>query len=108
MTILEQAKQYYFAQSQYLDSFLETTEFLDTNSKYSNSVVIKFGANKLIGEISVWKQDKDGYIEFDYADLTKLENDPVNGVKKINSDTIIEELTKQFDTLRKLGGNNNL
>ncbi len=92
---------HYQTNSADLDSFLETTSFLDVNPNYPKSVVIKFGATKLIGEISVWQHDTDSYLEFEYADLTKSDSEPVSIVKNINADNIVDELKKQFDALRE-------
>lgn len=100
MTILDQVKKYYQANSSDLDSFLETTSFLEVNPKYPKSVVIKFGTTKLIGEISVWQHDHDSYFECEYVDLTKPDNEPVSIVKNISTDTISDELKKQFDALK--------
>lgn len=102
MTILDQVKKYYQTNSSDLETFLETPSFLDINAKYPKSVVIKFGTTKLIGEISVWQHDHASYLEFEYADLTKPDNEPVSIVKNINTDSICDELKKQFELLRKL------
>ncbi|MBL7896731.1 MAG: hypothetical protein JNK50_15645 [Bacteroidia bacterium] len=108
MTILDKAKNYYRTNSPDLDSFLETTSFMDTSTKYPNSVVIKFGVNKLIGEVSVWQNDYESYIESESLDLTNPDKEMVCSYKAVNSDTVVDELTKQFDALRKLCGANNL
>lgn len=108
MTILDKVKEYYHANSLDLNSFLGATSFMDVNSKYPNSVVIKFGTTKLIGEVSVWQNGTETYIEFEYANLTKADNEPVIAVKNITEETIIDVLTMHFEALRKLDSKNNL
>lgn len=105
MTILTKVKKYYQTNSADLNSFLETTTFVDTNLKYPNSVLIKFGANKLVGEVSVWLNDNENYIEYELLDLTNPDKEMVCTYKAINSENVIDELTKQFDHLRKIAAN---
>lgn len=102
MTLLDKVRKYYQTNSSNLNSFLETTTFLDTTSKYPNSVVIKFGINKILGEVSVWQQANESYLEFEYVNLSKLDQEPVSIFKKIDGDSVVNELTVQFDALRKL------
>jgi hypothetical protein len=102
MTILDIVRKYYKTHSSDLNSFLEETSFFDTNTKYPNSVVIKFGINKILGEVSVWQHSNESYIEFEYVNLIGLDKGPVCISKNIDGDSVIDELTKQFDDLRKL------
>jgi predicted AlkP superfamily phosphohydrolase/phosphomutase len=101
ITILDKVKRYYKTQSSDLNSFLEKTSFLETNAKYPNSVVIKFGINKILGEVSIWQHSNESYIEFEYVNLMKLDEEPVCLVKTVDSESVIDELTKQFDDLRR-------
>jgi len=107
MTILDEVKKYYEKNFKELEAFLETTSFFDTNSKYPKSVVIRFGKDKIVGEISVWELGTENYLEFEYVNLTKLNDEPISIVKTINSDTIIENLVTAFNELQKIANNNN-
>jgi hypothetical protein len=102
MTILDKVKEYYKTHSSDLNSFLEKTSFLDTDTKYPNSVVIKFEINKILGEVSVWQHSNESYFEFEYINLMELDKEPVCINKNIDGDSVTEELKRQFDSLRKL------
>jgi hypothetical protein len=102
MTILEKVKQYYHSNSTDLNSFLEETFFLETTPEYPNSVVIKFGLHKLFGEVSVWQHADESYMEFEYVDLGKDNQEPVCISRTIDAETVNDELAKQFDVLRQL------
>ena len=75
--------------------------FINTNSKYPNSVVIRFGENKIIGEISVWQFEEQKYLEVEYANLLKPEKELILYTKQIESEIIIETLKNIFEELRK-------
>ena len=107
MTILDEVKKYYETNFKELEAFLETTSFFDTNSKYPKSVVIRFGKDKIVGEISVWELETETYLEFEYVNLTKVNNKPISIVKTINGDTITENLEMEFNELHKIANNNN-
>ena len=102
MEILKKVKNYYDSNSEELQTLLENISFINTNSKYPNSVVIKFSENKIVGEISVWEFEEQKYVEVEYANLSKTENEPICYIKTINSETIIETLKNIFEELRKL------
>ena len=106
MTILEKASKYYHSNYKEMDTFLEKTTFLDTNLKYPNSILIKFGKENLIGEISVWNLDFQKYIECEYINLTKLEDEPILKIQDVTSENIIEKLIDIFDELRLISNNN--
>jgi hypothetical protein len=101
MDILKKVKSYFDTNYSELQTIVENLSFINTNSKYPNSVVIRFGENKIIGEISVWEFEKQKYIEVEYANLIKPENEPILFKKEIKSETIIETLKSIFEELRK-------
>jgi hypothetical protein len=101
MEILKKVEKYYASNLVELEAYLENISFINTNSKYPNSVVLKFGENKIIGEISVWEFEEQKYIEVEYANLSKAEIEPVCYIKTINSETIIETLKNVFEKLRE-------
>ena len=102
MTVLQAAKKYYQTNSQDLNSFLETTTFLDPSTQYPVSVVIKFESEKIIGEVSVWGFGNDSYLEYEYVNLMKPLTDPIYGMTIVNENTLPKELTTLFAILRKL------
>ena len=106
MEILEKVRKYYLLNFEELDYYLEKTFFFDTSLNYPNSIVIKFGENKIIGEISVWNLDFQKYIEYEYVDLTKLENEPISSIKIINLENVMEKLIEVFDELKRKSNNN--
>ena len=107
MTIIESVKKFYTDNLTELNAYLEETSLLDINTKYPNSVVIKFGKSKLMGEVSVWEHENtDSYYECEYFDMTTLDKEPVNLYKQITAETVVDELTIQFNTLYKLSKNN--
>ena len=101
MDILKKVKSYFDTNYSELQTIVENLSFINTNSKYPNSVVIRFGENKIIGEISVWEFEKQKYIEVEYANLIKPENEPILFKKEIKFETIIETLKSIFEELRK-------
>ena len=101
MYILKKVKGYFDANYSELQTIVENLSFINTNSKYPNSVVIRFGENKIIGEISVWEFEKQKYIEVEYANLIKQENEPILFKKEIKSETVVETLKSIFEELRK-------
>ena len=101
MDILKKVKSYFDTNYSELQTIVGNLSFINTNSKYPNSVVIRFGENKIIGEISVWEFEKQKYIEVEYANLIKPENEPILFKKEIKSETIIETLKSIFEELRK-------
>jgi hypothetical protein len=102
MDILKKVKCYFDANYSELQTIVENLSFINTNSKYPNSVVIRFGENKIIGEISVWEFENQKYIEVEYANLLKPENEPILFKKELKSETIIETLESLFEELRKV------
>ncbi len=102
MDILKKVKCYFDANYSELQTIVENLSFINTNSKYPNSVVIRFGENKIIGEISVWEFENQKYIEVEYANLLKPENEPILFKKELKSETIIETLKSLFEELRKV------
>ena len=103
MTITDRVRDFYKDNLSELNSYLEETSFFDVSTKYPNSVVIKFGKDKLIGELSVWQNSNtESYYECEYVDLTNLDKEPVNLNKQITGETVVEELTKQFNILHEL------
>ena len=101
MDILKKVKGYFDANYSELQTIVENLSFINTNSKYPYSVVIRFGENKIIGEISVWEFEKQKYIEVEYANLIKQENEPILFKKEIKSETVVETLKSIFEELRK-------
>lgn len=101
MDILKNVKNYFDENYLELQTIVENLSFLNINSKYPNSVLIRFGENKIIGEISVWQLEKQKYLEVEYANLLKPENEPILYTKQIESETIIETLENIFEELRK-------
>jgi len=106
MTILDKVKKFYETNSKELASFLETITLFETNSNYPNSVVIKFGKDQIVGEISVWNLENETYMECEYANLKNLDNEPVVFVKTINAETVIGILTNEFKELQKISKSN--
>ena len=103
MTITDRVRDFYKDNLSELNSYLEETSFFDVSTKYPNSVVIKFGKDKLIGELSVWQNSNtESYYECEYVDLTNLDKEPVNLNKQITGESVVEELTKQFNILHEL------
>ena len=103
MTIIDIVRRFYNSNSSELNSHLEESSFLDINSKYPNCVVIKFGKDKLIGEVSVWQNSNtESYYECEYSDLTKMNSEPFYLYKQITSETVVDELTEQFNSLYKI------
>jgi hypothetical protein len=101
MDILKIVKNYFDTNYSELQTIVENLSFINTNSKYPNSVVIRFGKNKIIGEISVWQFEEQKYLEVEYANLLKSEKEPILYTKQIKSETIIETLKNIFEELRK-------
>ena len=104
--ILEKIDKYYSSNFEEIESFLGKTTFLKRSLNYPNSIVIKFGEKKVIGEISVWDFEHQKYIECEYADLTNLENEPISIIKTIKIENVIESLIEILDELRKVSNNN--
>ncbi len=103
MTLVETIREFYDSNQSQLNTYLEATSFLDVTIKYPNSVVIKFGKDKLVGEISVWENNNtESYYECEYFDLNNPNSEPVNLYKQITSETVVDELTKQFNKLYEL------
>jgi hypothetical protein len=101
MAIITKTRDYYFSNLKILKTYLENIDFLDTNETYPNSVVITFGLKKIIGEISIWENDIESYLELEYANLSELDLEPIIKVIPISNENIIEILSQQFEDLRK-------
>jgi len=67
---------------------------------------MKFGEERIIGEISVWNFETQKYIECEYVDLTKLENEPITIIKTVSSENVIEIIDEIFEGLKKISNNN--
>jgi hypothetical protein len=104
--MLEKVYQYYNLNFKELENFLEKVTLLKANLKYPNSVVMKFGEEKIIGEISVWNFETQKYIECEYVNLTKLENEPITIIKTVSSENVIEKLKDFFKELKEISNNN--
>lgn len=98
--ILELTKNFYAQNVQWLNTFLDNVNFLDINEKYPNSVVIRFGESKFVGEISIWNFESRSYLELEYLNLAKPNSEMSVIIKDIYSDNILEELKFHFNLLK--------